>query len=164
MASEVITTAILVIAGVIATAIVISSVYSQVYTLNSLIRINTRIHEDIAKTSIRIVHTSFNKTVDNSYLVVLVKNTGLRSIAPQELTKTDVYIGNENCNMLYLYDFSSQSLGSWSYTLIDLNSDGMWNPGETVILRVHNKTSLFYPICVKVVLPNGVDHEVYAYG
>lgn len=163
MASEVIATAILIIAGVIAATMVVSSIYSQVYTLDSLIRVNMRIHEDIAKTSIRIVHTSFNKTTDRSYLVVLIKNTGLRSIAQQELTKTDVYLGNETCTILYSYS-PSKSLGYWSYTLIDLNSDELWSPGETVIMRVYNKTVLLYPICIKIVLPNGVNHEVSTYG
>lgn len=163
MASEVMATAILIIAGVIAATMVISAIYSQVYTLDSLVRINTRVHEDIAKTSIKIVHISFNKTVDQSYLVVLIKNTGLRSVTQQELTKTDVYLGTEACNMLYLYN-PSQSLGGWNYILVDLDSDGLWTPGETVVIRVYNKTQLFYPICVKVVLPNGVSHEVYTYG
>lgn len=163
MASEVVSTAILVIAGVIAATMVISSIYSQVYTLNSLIRINTRVYEDIAKTSIKIVHTSFNKTADQNHFVILAKNIGLRSIARQELSKVDVYLGSKACGMLYSYN-PSRPLGGWDYILVDLDSDGLWSPGETVIIRVYNKTQLFYPICVKIVLPNGVSHEVYTYG
>lgn len=150
MVSEGITTAILVVAGVVVTAMIISTVITQYYIVDSAIRGATRGVEDRVKTRIDVVHGA----MEGDHFVVFVKNTGRRPISIEEVERSDLYFG-KNCDTLY-------KLGSgpntWSYDEVD--PDGVWGVGETLILRVYNGTKIGAPpYCVKLVLPNGVSGE-----
>lgn len=161
MVSEAISTAILVVAGVIVATVIASAFYSQIYAVDSFMRIVMKSSEDRVKTNIKIVHASLNTSIDKNYLVIFVKNIGLKTISHQEIMMTDLYIGSGLCNTLLLYD-QSNTQGYWEYMLMDLNGDSLWSPSETLIIRIYNTTAFYQPICVKIVLPNGVEHEAYA--
>ncbi len=160
MASEAISTAILIIAGIIVATAIASTMYSQASLMISAVRIASKISEDRVRTEIKIVHVAINSSENSSHLLIFIKNIGSRGITQEEIIKSDIYIGSDTCSTIYHYSLNPvKSRFSWSYTIIDINGDGVWSPGETIVLRAFNSTAINQPICVKIVLPNGVSHE-----
>lgn len=161
MASEAVSTAILIIAGVIVATAIASAIYSQASLMGSAMRTVLKASEDRIRTEVRIVHLAVNSSGGISHLLVFVKNTGSRGVSSAELSRSDMYIGSSTCSDAYLY--SSEPVGgrpTWSFSIIDVDRDGVWSPGETAVVRIFNSTAINPPICAKIVLPNGVVHEV----
>jgi hypothetical protein len=52
---------------------------------------------------------------------------------------------------------NNAELGKWSF--IETTLDNVWSVGETVIVKVYNKTSFSIPTKIVMVLPNGVSSE-----
>ena len=151
MPSTVISTAIIVIAGVLMASIFAIAVISQVGAIDSTFKSLSRNALDKMKTSIDIVYL----TVNDTYFVVYVKNTGQRSISINELYSTDIYFGNGT--KVKLYTYGTSGLNIWNYT--ETISDNTWGTGETLIIRIYNSTSIEGPYYIKIVLPNGVSDE-----
>lgn len=156
MPSTVVTVAILTVAGIIMASTLAVALLSNVGTIDSMFRVLLQNTLNKAKTSIDVVHLTLNTSNNKYYFIIFLKNTGQRSISSTELENTDVYFGDENSVMLYPYGITG--LGVWNYS--EIKNDGSWSPGETLIIRIYNTTSLpgstYY---VKVVLPNGVSDE-----
>ncbi|RLG76103.1 MAG: hypothetical protein DRO12_04745 [Thermoprotei archaeon] len=151
MVSTSISTAIITVAGVIMASMLAIALLSQVGAVDSALKVVSKNVMERMKTSIDIVQVAQNGT----YFVVYVKNTGSRGISQSELEKTDIYFG-QDCSRLYLYNTSG--LWIWNYSETDV--DGVWSPGETLIVRIYNGSSLGDPpYCIKIVLPNGVSDE-----
>jgi len=151
MPSTVISTAIIMIAGVLVASIFAIAIISQVGTIDSTFKSLSRNALDKMKTSIDIVYL----TVNDTYFVVYVKNIGQRSISINELNSTDIYFGNDTKVKLYTYGTSGSNI--WNYT--ETVSDKTWSTGETLIIRIYNSTSIEGPYYIKIVLPNGVSDE-----
>ncbi len=150
MVSEGITTAILVVAGIVIAAMIVSTVVSQYYVVDSTVRGASRSLEDRLKTRVEIVHGA----LDGVHFIVFAKNTGKRAIAVKEIESMDVYFGKQ-CETLYRL-----GTGYWTWSYEEFSADGVWSIGETLILRIRNGTAVGPPpYCVKIVLPNGVISE-----
>jgi hypothetical protein len=150
MVSEGVTTAILVVAGVVIAAMVVSTIISQYYVVDSTIKGASRGLEDRLKTKVEIVHGA----VEGDHFVVFTKNTGRRAVAVKEIESMDVYFGRR-CETLY-----KLGTGPWTWSYEELEGDSVWSIGETLVLRIRNGTTIGPPpYCVKIVLPNGVTSE-----
>ena len=88
-----------------------------------------------------------------------MKNVGSTDIPESQLyNKTEVYVGTYNqLNKMYvLSNTSSNNVAQ----LIDLNNDGVWSSGETVIIKIPPpSTDTSAPVRVKIVLPSGATAE-----
>ncbi|MCC6057884.1 MAG: flagellin [Desulfurococcaceae archaeon] len=155
MVSESISTAIIVIAGVILASIVSVTLLTQVNIVSSSMRIAIRNTEDRLRTQISITFVSVN-TSTTKYFVLFVKNTGSRSISIQELTQSDIYL-QDSSNVEMLIYSNNVELGKWSFT--ETTPDNVWSVGETITVMVYNKTSFSIPTKIVMVLPNGVSSE-----
>ena len=149
--SAVVSTAILVIAGVLMASIFAVAIISQAGAIDSAFKLASQNALDKMKTSIDIIYL----TVNGSYFVAYVKNVGQKSISASELNMTDVYLGNDTTLKLYVYGRTGTDI--WNYT--ETVDDGVWEPGETIVMRIYNSTALEGPYYIKVVLPNGVSDE-----
>jgi len=159
MASESVGTAIIVIAGVILAAMVSAALFSQISLLDSSMRLAVRSAQNRLETSISIVLVSLNTSSTGKYFVVYAKNTGSRAITSSELTQTDLYLTDAQHTVLITYS-SSGGYDKWSYVETSLN--GVWDVGETLVIKVYNSTSFSIPTTVVIALPNGVRTE-YVY-
>jgi archaellum component FlaG (FlaF/FlaG flagellin family) len=155
MVSESISTAIIVIAGVILASIVSVTLLTQVNIVSSSMKIAIRNTEDRLRTQVSITFVSVN-TSTTKYFILFVKNTGSRSISIQELTQSDIYL-QDSSNVEMLVYSNNAELGKWSF--IETTLDNVWSVGETVIVKVYNKTSFSIPTKIVMVLPNGVSSE-----
>ena len=119
---DIISNAILIIAVVIATAVVINAVYPAVFNTINSIRSTSASADSRSQTSITIVSCSFDP--GNTLLRAWAKNSGGNNVTGGELNGTRAYYGNgsggmTNYNMTYALQAPN-------------DGDGNWNPGETV--------------------------------
>jgi archaellum component FlaG (FlaF/FlaG flagellin family) len=159
MASESVGTAILVIAGVILAAMVSAALVSQANLLDSSMRLAMMNAQNRLETSISIALASLNTTDAGKYFVIYVKNTGSRPISSAELVKTDLYLVDDQHTVLMVYS-SSGGYNKWNYT--EANPNGVWDVGETLVVKAFNSTSFSIPMRIVIALPNGIRAE-YVY-
>jgi archaellum component FlaG (FlaF/FlaG flagellin family) len=159
MASESVGTAILVIAGVILAAMVSAALLSQANLLDSSMRLAMMNAQNRLETSISIALASLNTTATGKHFVIYVKNTGSRPISSAELVKTDLYLVDDQHTVLMVYS-SSGGYNKWNYT--EVNPNGVWDVGETLVVKAFNSTSFSIPMRIVIALPNGIRAE-YVY-
>jgi flagellar protein FlaG len=136
MAQEVISGAILLIAGIIATVVLVNAVYPSLFTATDSVGSVSGTASDRMKTDIRIALSS---QPNASSLYVWAKNVGSTKIPAGQIAYTDVYFG-DNGNMVRA-EMSAVAAFRWSYVLDDLDSDGNWGPGETLQVLVSDPGS-----------------------
>lgn len=147
-----VSTAIITVAGIVVASMIAVAVISQMGFVDASLRSAARSAAMAIRTSIDIVGAAQNGT----YFVLYVKNTGSVPISAEDLRRTDVYLDSE-CARLYVYNTS----GYWVWNYTETEPDNLWKPGETLVFRVYNGTALGdFPLCARVVLPNGVRDEV----
>jgi len=77
---------------------------------------------------------------DSNVVKLWVKNTGMRALSPSLIEKSELMILGENGIHYLLFKDSPEH---WNYTLLnDSDSDGKWDPGETILLAAHLNSSL----------------------
>jgi flagellar protein FlaG len=158
MAQNVISTAILIIAAVIAVVVLINAMFPAVYDMSGSVTSISASSNDRMKTDARIICESIDP-VDQEALHVYVKNTGRLGIAAQDLSLTDVYFGNGT------YMSKARPTGharpAWEHSILGGNGDSSWDPGETLDVLVQADDYDFSADTqkVKIVLHNGISCE-----
>jgi flagellar protein FlaG len=157
MAQETISTAILIIAGIIATVALVNAVYPSLFTATGSVGSVSDTASDRVKTDIRI---SMSSLQNESSLYVWVKNTGSTEIPAGRLDYTDVYFGD--AGSMARAETAGAASFRWSYVLDDTDGDGNWGPGETLqVLVSETGSSHLTPgtHIVKLVLYNSASVE-----
>ncbi len=89
------------------------------------------------------------------HFVIYSKNTGNLPISTFD--SIDLYVGEYLKAELYRY---SSSGGTGYFNLTDSDNDGVWEPGETAILRAYNGTSIEASLYeVKIYVSNGIGDD-----
>jgi len=151
MASNVIAEAILVVASVVAASILGAAIIGQLLSLAVDFSNVVKAGSSAVKAYIEIVYVVYNKTSGSTE--IYAKNTGYASIALDELT---VYFGN-----LTLGDVYAVRIGNLHAEDLE-NSNGVWEPGETLILKFNAIPGLMPPYLVKIVAGGAVAEELFA--
>jgi archaeal flagellar protein FlaG len=136
MAQEVISSAILIIAGVIATIALVNAVYPSLFTATDSVHSVSGTASDRVKTDVRIAMAS---QPNASALYVWVKNVGSTEIPASQLGYTDVYFGDSGS--MARADTDGHAAFHWSYVLDDIDGDGSWGPGETLQVLISDQGS-----------------------
>jgi len=148
--------ALLTIAALLLAAIFAVTVLGRLGFLQSTLSDLIRSKTEIIQTNVKIVSGFYNESED-AY-VIYVKNIGNRPITQQMLNNTDIYLGTYGAEVK-LYRYGDGSVGTWTAT--DLNGDGIWSSGETLIIKVYTGSEVQSPVYVKIVLPTGfIDEEI----
>lgn len=155
MAQNVISTAILIIAAVMAVVALINGVFPAIGQMSGSVSSVTDQSNDRMNTEIKIICVSANQTLGHT-VDVYVKNTGSAIVKDNRLPDIDVYYGHNDTDMA-----QAQALAS---ALVTGNGDANWDPGETLLITVsaddYNFTDGQQQI--QVVLANGAsDHTEY---
>jgi flagellar protein FlaG len=157
MAQNVISTAILIIAAVVAVVALINGVFPSIYQMSGSMTSVSDASNDRMKTEIKIICESANQT--DHTLNVYVKNTGDQKITGSRVAMSDVYYGTGDAMERCGHDVASGAM--WTYFIVEGNGDSTWDPGETlnvwIITAGHDFTTPGQR--VKVVLYNGVGDE-----
>lgn len=151
MVDSTITSAILLIAVVVATAATVNAIYPSLFSAIGSISSTTASADSRSKTLVAI--TSHYLEPDYGTLRLWAKNSGEGSIADSELANARIYYGSEN-GPLKNY--------ALSYTIDDPgNGDTNWDTGETLAMTITANPIPHDPgtYRVRMVLPNGAISE-----
>ena len=154
MAQNTISTAILIIAGIVAAAALINAMFPAVYGISGSVSSVSEASGDRMKTDFTIISEGLDPSV-SSTLHVYVKNTGKLTITGANLAKTDVYFGSGS----NLYKCKTgTALPSWQYAIQDGDGDQHWDPGETLDIAISTDNYDFRSDrqIVRLVVYNGV--------
>lgn len=131
MAQETISSAILIIAAIIATVVLVNAIYPSLLTTTGSVGSVSAEANSRVSTSVKITETSHP---NSTALFVWVKNIGTAKVPAGELGDTDVYFGDGD-NMARVSPAGQGTFG-WSYVLEDTDGDGSWGPGETLEILI----------------------------
>ncbi len=159
MASEVISSALLMIATVIAAVALINAVFPSIYGISGSITTMTHTVDDRMKTDFKFIY----ETTDQLYtLTAWLKNTGETQVIPVKFNSTDVFYGNTS-GVMKRAILDSESAPCWNYTIENDNGNGKWDPGET--LRINIRSDVQFTLGdrykIRMVLYNGAFCEDY---
>lgn len=151
-----ITTALLIIAGIICSVFLFNSVYPMVSrSSQAMVSMMEKVDERM-KSCIRVVHAA--NTSDRKTIYIWVKNVGTARITSIE--ESDVFFGQEGnfSRIPYLEDAGS-SYPRWEY---NLENDTEWGPGATLKITItYDADPGAGTYFIKIVTPNGTSDEYY---
>lgn len=132
MAQEVMSTALLMIATIIATVALVNAVFPSIYGTVGSISTVTNTVNDRMKTDMRIVYET--ATVDTPTLTVWIKNTGKVEVAGSSIEYSDVFFGDGTGPLTRAtYDAGANM---WVYEIENDDGDGFWGYGETIKVTI----------------------------
>ncbi len=133
MSSDTITTALFLIAAVVAAAVLINAMFPVIYTMSGTFTTSSREADERLRTDIKIINTYAH----SGSAQVWIKNVGTKRIAAEEINRSDVFIGAPT-------DFESVpkkvgSLGGngWDYVILE-DDNRYWDNAETLHLTVES--------------------------
>jgi len=169
LASETFVSAMMLITAVVASAILITAVFPIVWNMVSTFSSASHETDTRMRTDFKIVTTyacgTGGATCTPQYISkVWMKNIGTNRIGWGEVNQSDVFIGlvgNFDRATLDLTTWPPNSNKEWAYRIADTNSNGFWDPGETLEVDAYSSsfTTSGQPVYFQYVLPNGVSRS-----
>ncbi|MBN1190644.1 MAG: hypothetical protein JXA46_12895 [Dehalococcoidales bacterium] len=151
-----ITTALLIIAGIICSIFLFNSVYPMISRSSAAMVSMTEKIDDRMQTQVNIVHAA--STEDRLTVYIWVKNVGSSRIFAVE--QSDIFMGPEGDFVRIPHEDTAEgSYPQWDYII---ENDTEWKTGATVKITVtYDSTPDSGTYYVKVVIPNGIAAEYY---
>jgi len=151
-----ITTALLILAGVVCMIFVFNSVYPMVNrSSQAMVSMADKI-DDRMKSRVNIVHAA--NTANRQTVYIWVKNVGSSRIVSIE--ESDVFFGQEDDfdRVSYVSDAGS-SYPRWAYSL---ENDTEWLAGATLKITItYDADPGAGTYFIKVIIPNGISDEYF---
>ncbi len=152
LAHAILTIVAMSLAATFATALIfrtydVNNVFSELISVKT-VNIRTEI-------VVSYIDESVVNTTSTSYYKysIFMKNVGRENIIGLE--NADLYLGTFRGELrLYTYN-STGGIGYWNYTEYGDN-DGVWEPGETIVVYAYSDYKIESPIEVRFALPSGV--------
>jgi archaellum component FlaF (FlaF/FlaG flagellin family) len=151
-----ITTALLIIAGIVCSVFLFNSVYPMINRSSAAMTSMTDKIDDRMKTQVDIVHVA--NSADNLNIYIWMKNVGSNRI--DNIEESDVFLGPQgNFGRIPHVSEAGGTYPHWSYVI---ENDTEWKTGATIKITVSYDvdpgSDTYY---VKVVIPNGIAAEYY---
>ena len=151
-----ITTALLILAGVVCMIFIFNSVFPMINRSSQAMVSMADTIDDRMKSRINIVHAA--NSVDRQTVYLWVKNIGSSRIVSIE--ESDLFFGQEDdfARIPYVTD-AGASYPRWAY---NIENDDLWVTGATVKVTISYDSdpgaATYY---AKIVIPNGISDEYY---
>jgi flagellar protein FlaG len=133
MSSDTFTTAMFLIASIIAAAVLLNAVFPVIYTMTGTFSQSSHEADQRIRTDIKIINTYAKSGTGQIWM----KNIGTNRISYNEINSSDVFIGAPG-------DFESVSFkeglldgNGWNYQVPE-DTNTYWDPGETLHVTVEN--------------------------
>lgn len=137
MSSEAFTTAMFLIAAIIAAGVLINAVFPVIYTLAGTISSSSHTVDERLSNDVKIVTTYASGDEARIWL----KNVGTARISPSDIEKADVFLGAPG-NFIRLglvVPPGTPETNQWTYEILeDTQKNNYWDPGETLYIRAHS--------------------------
>lgn len=164
MASEAISSSIMIIGAVLGAAVLITAILPAIFSAGDTFGTVSSSAEQKLRTDFRIVNTYTTSTSNLVY--VWMKNVGSNRISANEIEHSDVFIGLSSDYGRYDFDSAhdpptSPDAGMFNYD-ISGTSDDYWDIGETVeiIAQYSSGTTGDNNVLFTFALPNSVRRSV----
>ncbi|MEM0024948.1 MAG: hypothetical protein QW036_02180 [Zestosphaera sp.] len=154
--SAVIVHGLLTIVGVILATVFGAFIVTRINYVNNALSsiLNSKLQE--LQVDVKII-TGFYNSSESMY-VIYVKNVGTLNIPLSQLYgRTELYLSTYD-GQNYFFVLSSESETSKSL-ILELERDGIWSSGETIIIKLSFQNKPSEPVKVKLVLPSGAYTE-----
>ncbi|NLM29554.1 MAG: flagellin [Methanomicrobiales archaeon] len=130
MSSEAFTTAMFLIAAIIAAGVLINAVFPVIYTLASTISSSSHTVDERLSNDVKIVTTY----AGGGNARIWLKNVGTGRISDADIRKADVFLGGQG-NFIRL-GLNAPGSDSWTYEILeDTPGNNCWDPGETLYIQ-----------------------------
>ena len=151
-----ITTALLIVAGVICMIFVFNSVYPMINRSSSAMVSMADTIDERMKSRINIVHAA--NTANRTTVYLWVKNVGTSRIV--SVDETDVFFGQEDdFSRIPYVDDAGGTYPRWTYTL---ENDTEWLTSATLKITItYSSDPGAGTYFAKVVIPNGISDEYF---
>ena len=140
MSSEAFTTAMFLIAAIIAAGVLINAIFPVIYTLAGTISSSSHTVDERLSNDVKIVTTYANGGTKNAE--IWLKNVGTARISPSDIEKADVFLGAPG-NFIRLglvVPPGTPETNQWTYAILeDTQKNNYWDPGETLYIQAHSK-------------------------
>lgn len=151
-----VTTALLIIAGVVCMIFVFNSVYPMINRSSQAMTSMAEQVDERMKSRINIVHAA--NSVDRKTIYIWIKNIGTQLI--QEIEKSDLFFGQEtNFSRIPYEGEAPASYPQWTY---EIENGDEWQTSATLKVTIQYSGSpgpgTYY---VKFIVPNGIYDEYY---
>ena len=157
MSAETITTALFLITAVVASAVLINAVYPVIQTMTGTFSSSTHESDVRIRTDFKIIATSASQSSGTAQ--IWMKNIGSERISLSDIQRSDVFCGAVGSFDHLSYTNSTPVDKQWTEEFgpsYDLNSNGFWDPGETVKITAKAPFSSGDKIFFQFALPNGI--------
>jgi len=151
-----ITTALLIIAGVVCMIFIFNSVYPMVnHSSQAMVSMAEQVDERM-KSRINIVHGT--STANRTEVYLWVKNVGTQRIV--NIDDCDLFFGQEdNFERIPYADDAGGAYPQWDY---EIENDSLWTTSATVKITITYSgdpgAGTYY---AKIIIPNGISDEYY---
>ena len=151
-----ITTALLIIAGVVCMIFVFNSVYPMVNSSSQAVASMAERVDERMKSRINIVHAASSANRTTVYL--WIKNVGTQRIVNVE--DSDLFFGQENnFNRIPYQDDAGDAYPRWEYVL---ENDTEWRTSATIKITItYSSDPGAGTYFVKFIIPNGISDDFY---
>jgi Archaebacterial flagellin len=151
-----ITTALLIVAGVVCMIFVFNSVYPMInHSSQAMVSMAEQVDERM-KSRINIVHAANNSTRTEVYL--WIKNVGTQRIVSVE--ESDLFFGEEdNFDRIPFYTDAGDEYPRWNF---ELENDTEWETSATIKVTItYSDDPGAGTYFAKFIIPNGISDEYY---
>jgi hypothetical protein len=151
-----ITTALLIVAGVICIIFVFNSVYPMINRSSDAMASMAQTVDERMKSRINVVHTA--SSADREEVYIWIKNVGAQRIDAVE--SSDLFFGLEgNFDRIPYTGDAGGNKPYWDFTLVN---DDMWETSATLKITVYYDSDPGQgTYFVKFIIPNGISDEFY---
>jgi flagellar protein FlaG len=156
MSSDTFTTAIFLIAAVLAAAVLVNAFFPVIYSASSTFTKSSQNADERLRTDIKIINTFAGAGTQEAK--VWVKNIGSTHIAGNDIGNANIFVGAPSDFEMVTHVAGDPANHQWNYTIID-DTNGYWDEGETICIEVGSdkipsaSTGVVY---FQIVLPSGV--------
>ncbi|PWR75792.1 hypothetical protein ACKUB1_10590 [Methanospirillum stamsii] len=153
MASEAISSSIMIIGAVLGAAVLITAILPAIFSAGDTFGTVSSSAEQKLKTDFRIINTYAYNTPDT--VKVWLKNVGANRISISEIQNSDVFFGVDNQVSMRTYS------SGFTYDLMGATDDGYWDIGETLEITIVSPTiDSGDQISFSFALPNSVRRTI----
>ena len=151
-----ITTALLIVAGVVCMIFVFNSVYPMINRSSEAMASMAETIDERMKSRINIVHAA--NTANRTSVYIWVKNVGTQRIL--DIDESDLFFGpSDNFSRISHTDDAGGGYPQWDYSL---ENDTEWQTSATLKITISYSsdpgTGTYY---TKFIIPNGISDEYY---
>jgi flagellar protein FlaG len=156
MSSDTFTTAIFLMAAVLAAGVLVNAFFPVIYSATSTFTESSHNADERLRTDVKVINTFSGSGTQEAK--IWIKNIGSTQIAAANIGNANIFVGAPADFEMVTYVSGVPANHQWTYTILD-DSNQYWDEGETICIEIDSDkipagtTAVVY---FQIVLPSGV--------